>query len=145
MTDRTSKERCEYCEVSAPTLEHECNVLVLRERIKRLQAGLVYEMERNDRLEQRAHETECDEAHALAMEFDALLDNTLVPNEPLEVYSSNSFRRVGLKSRYHEVLCATRDRSDGHPNFSNYALLEALVRAFNAMLARRAVKSGEKP
>jgi hypothetical protein len=90
-------------------------------------------------------ETGDDEAHALAVEFDRLLDNTLVPNEPLEVYSSNSYRRVGLKSTYREVLYATKDRSDGHPNFSNYAVLDALVCAFNAMLARRAVKTSAPP
>jgi hypothetical protein len=86
-----------------------------------------------------------DDAHALAMEFESLLDDTLVPNEPLEVYSSNSFRRVGLKSQYKEVLYATRDRSDGHPNFSNYALLDALVCAFNAMLARRTENRSAPP
>jgi hypothetical protein len=95
--------------------------------------------------EKPAVEPNGDEAHNLAVQFDILLDNTLVPNEPLEVYSSNSFRRVGLKSQYREVLYATRDRSDGHPNFSNYALLDALVCAFNAMLARRAENRTAEP
>ena len=49
-----TKERCEYCEVSLPAADHECNLAVLRERIKRLQSGLCYEMERNDRLESAA-------------------------------------------------------------------------------------------
>lgn len=76
-----------------------------------------------------------DDTLILDATFEEMLDNTLVPQEPLEVYSSNSYRRVGLKSRYHEVMSPTKDR-DGHPNISNYAVLDALVAAFNAMLAR---------
>jgi hypothetical protein len=62
--------------------------------------------------------------------------------EPLEVYTSNSYRRVGLKSQYSVVLHATR-HNDGTLDISNTTLLEALVAAFNAMLARHSqVKTG---
>lgn len=56
--------------------------------------------------------------------------------EPLEVYTSNSYRRVGLKSEYKVVLSAIR-HNDGQTDISNTTLLEALVAAFNAMLARQ--------
>jgi len=93
-----------------------------------------------DALDERSpDETDDDEAHALIMQFEQMLEDTLVPNEPLEVYTSNSYRRVGLKSMYREVMGPVNDR-DGHPNISNYAVLDTLVCAFNAMLARRSQK-----
>jgi hypothetical protein len=55
--------------------------------------------------------------------------------EPLEVYTSNSYRRVGLKSEYKVVLSAIR-HTDGQTDISNTPLLEAMVAGFNAMLAR---------
>jgi hypothetical protein len=61
--------------------------------------------------------------------------------EPLEVYDSNSWRRIGLARRYEEVIIPERQRVDGHLNISNTNLLRALVAAFNAMLARRAEKT----
>jgi len=53
-----TKERCEFCEVSLPDADHQCDPVVLRQRITRLEAGLRYEMERNDRLGQREVEPE---------------------------------------------------------------------------------------
>jgi hypothetical protein len=66
-------------------------------------------------------------------------------HEPLEVYTSNSYRRVGLKSEYKVVLSAIR-HSDGQTDISNTLLLEALVAAFNAMLRRSSPeKAGTRP
>lgn len=55
------------------------------------------------------------------------------PHEPLEVYTSNSWRRVGLKREYKQVMGPCRDK-DGHLNIDGTNVLHALVAAFNAML-----------
>jgi hypothetical protein len=67
--------------------------------------------------------------------FDQALQAAGAPVLPLEVYDSNSWRRVGLKERYHEIMrpCVQRD---GHPDISGTDVLRALVAAFNAMLLR---------
>lgn len=70
--------------------------------------------------------------------FDAL-DRAGV-REPLEVYDSNSYRRVGIKGQYRELVYAVQQRSDGHLDIHGTPLLRAMVAAFNAMLAR----SGQK-
>jgi hypothetical protein len=57
--------------------------------------------------------------------------------EPLQVYDSNSWRRVGLASTYKEIVYPERQRTDGHLNIANTGVLRAMVAAFNAMLARR--------
>lgn len=56
-----------------------------------------------------------------------------VPAEHLEVYDSNSWRRVGLAGTYKEVMypCAA---PDGHPDICGEGVLRVLVDAFNAML-----------
>ncbi len=59
--------------------------------------------------------------------------STAVPKEPLQVYDSNSWRRVGLQSRYKPVMVPTR-AADGHPDISGEPILRALVASFNAML-----------
>lgn len=56
-----------------------------------------------------------------------------VPHEPLSVYTSNSFRRVGLASQYKEVMGPTICSSDGHPDLYGLQVLAAMVAAFNAM------------
>lgn len=70
------------------------------------------------------------------LDFEAALANDSVPRKPLQVYNSNSWRRVGTRKGYREVLAPITQR-DGHPDISNEPLLRALVAAFNAMLARR--------
>jgi hypothetical protein len=79
----------------------------------------------------------------LDAEFFAVLERCGT-QEPLQVYDSNSWRRVGLTRRYEEVLIPERQR-DGHLSISNTNLLRALVAAFNAMLARRSVKTAVHP
>ncbi|HEY4365894.1 MAG TPA: hypothetical protein VGN07_01560 [Steroidobacteraceae bacterium] len=64
-----------------------------------------------------------------------------VPQEALNVYDSNSYRRVGLRREYSEVLYATTQR-DGHPDIHGEALLRALVAAFNAMLEQPKMGEG---
>lgn len=80
------------------------------------------------------------DTHAEDLEFDKALEDALedfdFAPEPLEVYHSNSWRRVGLKRRYQEVMIPCKQR-DGHPDISRPKVLRALVAAFNAMLARR--------
>lgn len=66
--------------------------------------------------------------------FRHALEAVGVPREPLEVYSSNSTLRVGLKGRYREVVWASVLR-DGVPTIVGHNTLAALVAAFNAMLA----------
>jgi hypothetical protein len=63
--------------------------------------------------------------------------------EPLKVYDSNSWRRIGLANRYKEVVYPEQQRPDGHLNISNTGVLRALVAAFNAMLARRLAPKSE--
>lgn len=50
----------------------------------------------------------------------------------LEVYDSNSWRRVGLKGEY-RTLMQPVVASDGHPDIAGGDILRALVAAFNAM------------
>jgi len=72
----------------------------------------------------------------LDAEFHAALDACGI-KEPLEVYTSNSYRRVGIKGQYRELIYAYNQKSDGHPDIHGTKLLEAMVAAFNAMLAHR--------
>lgn len=67
--------------------------------------------------------------------FDKALQAADVPRLPLEVYDSNSYRRVGLQQQYQVVMepCTQRD---GHPDIRGTGVLRALVAAFNAMLLR---------
>jgi hypothetical protein len=65
-----------------------------------------------------------------------------VPHEALQVYDSNSYRRVGLASQYREVLYATTQR-DGHPDIHGMEILRAMVAAFNAMLERSEARRSE--
>lgn len=71
---------------------------------------------------------------------DAAWDEALmaagVPHEPLQVYTSNSWRRVGLVRQYKTVLEPVTQR-DGHPDLCGLDTLAAMVAAFNAMLKRR--------
>lgn len=53
--------------------------------------------------------------------------------EALEVYDSNSFRRVGLAREYKELVYAC-NQSDGHPDIAGTDLLRAMVAAYNVML-----------
>lgn len=79
------------------------------------------------------------EASGAQREADAAFDKAIqaagVPLLPLEVYDSNSWRRVGLKERYHEVMAPCVQR-DGQPDIRGTDLLRAMVAAFNAMLLR---------
>ncbi len=59
-----------------------------------------------------------------------------VPSEPLQVYDSNSWRRVGLAREYRIVMFPCNSQSDGHPDISGGNVLQALVAAFNVMLER---------
>lgn len=59
-----------------------------------------------------------------------------VPHEPLQVYDSNSYRRVGLASQYREVMAPMVAR-DGQPDIRGADVLVAMVAAFNAMLEVR--------
>lgn len=68
--------------------------------------------------------------------LEAAMDDLGYDPRPLEVYDSNSYRRVGLKGRYHTVMRAAVHR-DGQPDITPTPVLRALVAAFNAMLARR--------
>lgn len=73
-------------------------------------------------------------------EFEKALSEGSVPIEPLQVYDSNSFRRVGTaEGRYKEIVYAYK-QSDGFPDIAGTPTLRALVAAFNAMLARRKVE-----
>ena len=65
---------------------------------------------------------------------DALEDFDFMP-EPLQVYDSNSWRRVGLKRRHEEIMVPYQ--RDGRSDISRPKVLRAMVAAFNAMLARR--------
>jgi len=75
--------------------------------------------------------------------YEKAMDAYGVPNEPLEVYTSCSWRRVGLKNDYKTVMHPTVEH-DGHPDISGGAVLEALVAAFNVMLALRASWAKQK-
>jgi hypothetical protein len=59
-----------------------------------------------------------------------------VPHELLQVYDSNSWRRVGLARTYHTVMAPTV-APDGHPDIHGTEVLHALVAAFNCMLEGR--------
>lgn len=48
------------------------------------------------------------------------------------LYTSNSVRRIGLKSRYHEIVYACRQSSDGHLDIHGTRDLEYAVAAANA-------------
>lgn len=65
-----------------------------------------------------------------------------VPHETLEVYESNSWRRVGLASRYKEVMYPMNDR-DGHPYITGTDVLRALVAAFNVLIEQRPAETTE--
>lgn len=65
--------------------------------------------------------------------------------EPLAVYDSNSYRRVGLAGQYRELVYAEQQRSDGHLSIHGTALLRAMVAAFNAMLTKRSDKEPKEP
>jgi hypothetical protein len=80
----------------------------------------------------------------LDAEFFAALDRCDT-KEPLQVYDSNSWRRIGLASQYKEVVYPERQRSDGHLSISNTGVLRAMVAAFNAMLARRSAVEPTPP
>lgn len=86
------------------------------------------------------HETKS----SLDEEFIDALDRAGV-REPLEVYDSNSYRRVGLKGQYRELVYAEAQRSDGHLSIHGTPLLRAMVAAFNAMLARSGQKASADP
>lgn len=86
---------------------------------------------RQDRLQQPV-----ETSRPLDAEFFDALDRCDT-HEPLQVYDSNSWRRVGLASQYKEVVYPERQRTDGHLNIANTGVLRAMVAAFNAMLARR--------
>jgi hypothetical protein len=81
----------------------------------------------------------CDPEDAAQAEADArfisLMQASSVPLLALDVYESNSWRRVGLRDRYHEVM-APCTQKDGHPDIRGTDVLRALVAAFNAMLLR---------
>lgn len=62
-----------------------------------------------------------------------------VPLEPLMVYTSCSWRRVGLAREYQEVMLPTI-ASDGHPDIAGQNVLLALVAAFNAMIEKTAAE-----
>lgn len=55
-----------------------------------------------------------------------------VPGEPLQVYTSNSFRRIGLAREY-RVICRAHKHNDGTLDITGTTTLEALVAAFNAI------------
>lgn len=69
--------------------------------------------------------------------YDEAMQAAGVPREPLDVYTSNSWRRVGLARTYSAVMAPTVAR-DGQPDIQGTAVLYALVAAFNAMLELRA-------
>jgi hypothetical protein len=89
---------------------------------------------RGESLAELSQKTSGAESSALDSSFEIARRRSGV-DEPLEVYTSNSYRRVGTKGEYHVLLYATRQR-DGTLDISNYTLLEALVAAFNAMLIK---------
>jgi hypothetical protein len=67
-----------------------------------------------------------------------------VPAGDLEVYDSNSWRRVGLKGKYKAVM-APCVASDGHPDIIGDNVLRALVAAYNAMpVALQAIERLER-
>lgn len=69
--------------------------------------------------------------------YDEAMQAAGVPHEPLEVYTSNSWRRVGLAGgKYKQVMIPTVMR-DGQPDIVGTDVLVALVAAFNAMLELR--------
>ncbi len=67
-------------------------------------------------------------------EYHQALAKFSTPLVPLQVYDSNSTVRVGLKGRYMEVVWAA-PLSDGVSTIAGRQALEAMVAAFNAMLA----------
>jgi hypothetical protein len=64
--------------------------------------------------------------------YDEAMQAHGVPHEPLAVYTSNSWVRVGLARKYREVMTP-----DNRPDIRSASLLEALVAAFNTMLTIR--------
>ncbi|HEY0684691.1 MAG TPA: hypothetical protein VGD45_20310 [Steroidobacter sp.] len=68
--------------------------------------------------------------------YDEAMQAFGTPREPLAVYSSNSFNRVGLARTYSPVMTPIVC-SDGHPDIEGKFVLHALVAAFNAMLELR--------
>lgn len=86
-----------------------------------------------------SHET----LSALDAEFFHALDRCDT-QEPLKVYDSNSWRRIGLANSYKTVVYPETQKYDGHLNIANTGVLCALVAAFNAMLARRHPQNGSE-
>jgi len=72
-------------------------------------------------------------------EYDAAMQSAAVPHEPLEIYDSKSWWRVGLARKHHEVMAPiTAFAPDGHPDIRGQEVLRALVAAFNVLLECRA-------
>ena len=72
------------------------------------------------------------------LEFEKALQKLDFEPQPLKVYTSNSTIRVGLKSRYQEVVVwGIPSSPDGIGTIVGRRTLEAMVTAFNAMLVRR--------
>lgn len=70
-------------------------------------------------------------------EYEKAMREFDVPQVPLEVYDSCSWRRVGIRGDYKTVMYPCNSRSDGHPDIAGGHVLRALVAAFNAMLEQR--------
>jgi hypothetical protein len=68
---------------------------------------------------------------AIAAYRDAMRQHD-VPAGELEVYDSNSWRRVGMKGQFQTVM-QPYVAKDGHPDIVGTNVLRALVAAFNAM------------
>lgn len=96
--------------------------------------------EENERLKARVAELEASlrtpalmDSNGYLAEYRKAIAAFEVPQEPLQVYDSNSWRRVGLAGgRYKEVVWPVTQR-DGHPDIVGANTLRALVAAFNAM------------
>lgn len=72
---------------------------------------------------------------ALLSAFKDAITRHGVPQQPLEVYTSNSYRRVGLKGPYTPICYAYKQRADGHLDIAGTETLEAMVAAYNLVLA----------
>lgn len=68
--------------------------------------------------------------------YEAAMQAAGVPKELLEVYTSNSWHRVGLARTYKPVVTPTA-HVDGQLDIDGSDVLVALVAAFNAMLELR--------
>lgn len=79
---------------------------------------------------------ESPEASPALRAYDEAMQAFGMPREPLEVYTSNSFNRVGLARTYSSVMTPVV-HNDGHPDIEGKLVLHALVAAFNAMLEIR--------